>query len=82
MEEATWEEELVFKGKFPTFSLASPCGKFIVEETKRHVGGKKRGQLEKVLTVLDGTNRKRGGRKGQVGYWWMRGVILGLCSVT
>ena len=35
MEEATWEEELVFKGKFPTFSLASPCGKFIVEETKR-----------------------------------------------
>ena len=46
------------------------------------MGGKKRGQLERVLTVLDGTNKESGGKKRQAGYWRKRGVIPGLCSVT
>ena len=42
------------------------------------MGGKKRGQL----TVFDGTNKESGGKKRQAGYWRMRGVIPGLCSIT
>ena len=46
------------------------------------MGGMKRGQLERVLTVLDGTNRESGGKKKKASYWQMRGMIPGLCSVT
>ena len=47
------------------------------------MGGKKRGQLEKMLTVLDGTNREnKGGRKGRKNNWRLRGMFPKLCSVT
>ena len=62
VEKATWEEKLILKSKFPTFSLedktALPYGMFILEEKKGHVEERKRIQLEEGITVSGGTKRE------------------------